>query len=162
RPRDHRAEQGPPHSVAARRLLDIDRPLDAVAIGGARPERRGVGVAGETAVDRGDQPRLGVAPHRREPAVNLVPRRRVKLEGRRAVQHLAPVQGGDVAEVLRTGVADGWGHRSVLAAPSRTVSGFAPGVCYSAALLGEVESVRMILTAAVAACLVTPAPAPAV
>src|SRR5690606_29749574 len=118
--------------------------------------------AGETAVDLGDQPRQVVPPHRREPAGHLVPRRRFKLEGRRAVQHLAPVQGGDVAEVLRTGVADGWGHRSVLAAPSRTVSGFAPGVCYSAALLGEVESVRMILTAAVAACLVTPAPAPAV
>jgi len=85
---------------AALRLgIEIDRVLDAEAIGWARPVRSGIGVADDSTVELGGEIRKFAVGEAAKPPGHLGKIRRVELEGRGAEADGVFVDGGDGGEI---------------------------------------------------------------
>ena len=94
---------------------EVDRVLQAEAVGAARPEVVGVGIAEHPAVALGHQPGQALGEHVVAPARHLGLVGRIELEGAGAVQHVPAVDGGDGGQVGGRAGADqqrGGGHRA--------------------------------------------------
>ena len=94
-------QEQPPEPPAGALRCQVDRVLEAEAIGRPRSERTGVGITGDGAGAFEHQPGQALGEHVGPAALDLEPVRRLDLEGARAIQHVPGVDAGDGVDVGR-------------------------------------------------------------
>src|ERR1043166_9655340 len=118
---EQRLEQRAADALTLAAGLDVDRVLDGVAVGGARPVGGGIGIADDAPALLGDEVGIaavddGAAPTRHFGGVG-----RLDLEARRAMQHVVMIDRGDRRDIRLLARADRHGGNAGVGSRMRPV-----------------------------------------